>query len=311
MNKRTLLFVVLLLSIRLVLAQEDKKGLKFVSFSAGPSFSNFSNSEAPHKINIYGSDKYPAILPLDVSESESYFDYKTDLLKDIKVGLSVGIGFEYFVKNDLSLYFSITYEEKGINLRDDKHESSIYVFEPYPPVPPPATNILYYDENYDIKISNNYLTMPVLIRKYINQTGLYVQGGFYISNLLRSQIYTYNRKHEYFPDYAFYGYDSWFKINNEIDKKKEFTMNIDFGISFGTGFSHALTDRLLLTTNLILNLGLHKIDKKYNNEYFEHLVPSYVGLDNYVRSTNYFGLNSNAKNISSSISVGLVYKLKK
>ncbi len=118
-----------------------------ISVSVGPSFSNFINSEAPHKINIYGSDIYPAIIDSDVTNSIGYYDYETNLLKDIKLGLSIGLGFEYYLKNDISIYFSLLYEEKGIDLSYNEHESSIYEFVPNPPnsiqIPAPQTNIAY------------------------------------------------------------------------------------------------------------------------------------------------------------------------
>lgn len=294
--------------------QENRAGWKLIIVSIGPNFSNFINSEAPHKINIYGSDIHPGVLNNpDVTKSASYFNYRTSLVKDTKIDLNIGFGSEYFFTNNLSLILSIIYEGKGLNLKDDRHESSIFVFVQNPPgslpIPVPPSNVSFYDQNFDVKISNKYLIIPILIRKYISQKGVYFQGGFYTGYLLKSQIYTYQRKHAYIPNYDFYGYDFESGIDNKIDSKKEFTMNFDFGISFGTGISYALTDRLLLNTNWILNFGLHKIDKKYNNEYNESSVPYGGGYSTLIRSTNYFGLNSNAKNISSSITVGLAFKL--
>lgn len=314
MKRIVLIISILILCANTFFGQEDKVGWKLISVSIGPNFSNFINSEAPHKINIYGSDIHPVVIEeTDITKSTNYFNYHTSLVKDSKIDLSIGLGAEYFFKNNLSVILSFVYEGKGINLQDDRHESSIFVFVQNPPgslpLPAPPSNVSYYDQNFDVNISNKYLIIPILIRRYISQKGPYFQGGFYTGYLLKSQFYTYQRKHAYIPNYDFYGYDFESSIGKKIDSKKEFTMNFDFGISVGTGFSYALTERLSLNTDLTLNFGLHKIDKKYNNEYDVSTVPNGFSYLTLLRSTNYFGLNSNAKILSSSITVGLAFKL--
>lgn len=96
-------------------------------------------------------------------------------------------------------------------------------------------------------------------------------------------------------------------IDNEINNKKEFTNNIDFGVSFGTGYSYPFTNRLLLNADLIFNIGLFKIDKKYHNEYEETILPSITGSSIRLRATNYYGLNSNARNLNMGFTVGIAY----
>lgn len=310
--KKHYFFCFFLISYLFSFGQEDTKRVKLIHISVGPGFSNFLGSEAPHKINIYQSDIYPAMLTdSDVTRSIGYFDYNTSLIKDIKVGFAARLGFEYYLRKDLSLILSFGYEDKGINLKNRKQESHVYVHTTPPeslPIPPPPTDIVYYDEIFEVKIENQYLTLPFLLRKYISKHHFYIQGGFYTGWLLKSQIYTYNRKHNYIPDYDFYGSDFMSGIDNSIDKDKEFTTHFDFGVSAGIGFTHNLTNKLIFNSDLILNLGLRKIDRKYNNEYSEErlpVLPPYILL----RSTNYYGLNSNAKNISATFTIGLGYTL--
>lgn len=313
MRKGILIIVLLFIILNLSFTQEDNKGLKLINISFGPSFSNLINSEAPHKINIYGSDRYPLVSAYisDITKSLGYFDYKTSLIKDIKIGLSIGVGFEYFLRNDLSIILSVRYEDKGIDLRNNKFSSTVIDTSNYSGslIPKPSSNIAYYDEIFDVRISNKYLTVPMLIRKYISQNGFYIEGGLYTGYLLKSQIYTNLSKHSYIPNYDFYGYSFNFYIDNQIDHKKEFTSNIDYGLTSGLGFIYSLTKRLSLTSGLLFNLGLRKIDRKYNNEYEQKLIGGYTGISTLLRSTNYFGLNSNAKNINTTITFGLKYNI--
>lgn len=76
------LFLIILISCNYgIFAQNNKIKLKLLNISIGSNFSNFINSEAPHKINIYGSDVNPANLSNPaVSKSLGYFDYETSLI---------------------------------------------------------------------------------------------------------------------------------------------------------------------------------------------------------------------------------------
>lgn len=82
-----------------------------------------------------------------------------------------------------------------------------------------------------------------------------------------------------------------------------------FGISLGTGFSYPIAENFFLNANVLFNVGLRKIDKKYNNEYEEEDRVGISGTVTSLRSTNYFGLNSNARNVNSTITLGVVYIL--
>ena len=293
-------------------AQADKKGLCLLHFSVGPSFANFIHSEAPHKINIYGSDIYPVIVPVDVTTSFAYFDYETNFINDTKTGLTFGVGLEYYFKNNLSIISSIHYEEKGIHLKNFTTEVRPVTWEAPPeslgPSPPPGS-FIYYDETFEVIVKNNYLTLPVLLRKYIHKQEYYLQGGFYLGYLLNSKISYSLRKHTYIPDYIWSGSDTWARLDNAEDEEKEFTMNFDYGVSAGAGLSHPLGSRTVLTADLLFTMGLRQVDAKYNNEYSEKDVISGTGFRKQLRSTNYFGLNSNARNFTTLITVGIGYRL--
>jgi hypothetical protein len=65
-----------------------------------------------------------------------------------------------------------------------------------------------------------------------------------------------------------------------------------------------------LSADILISFGLIKIDRKFNNEYDELALPTpYNIYAKSIRSTNYYGLNSNATNISGSLTLGVAYQL--
>lgn len=296
------------------LGQEYEKGTKLISISVGGSLSNLLNSEPPHKISLQGSDIYPGIVSYPITASGAYFDYTTSILKDVKSGLVVNGGIEYFLKDRLSICVSVSYEEKGINL-DYKRSESRKVINDHSPLdlnfgPQVDEYILYYDEFFQVELRNRYLTMPVLIKKYFSGSKFYFSGGGFAARLMATDIYTFKRKHSY-TSYDFGNEsDSYGGINHEVDKNKEFTNEFDYGVSLGTGLSYPLTKSIFLDADLLFSLGLRQVDGKYNNEYEERRIAVSSGFAAAVRSTNYFGLNSNATNISAALTFGIRCKIR-
>lgn len=292
-------------------AQEENKGFSRISLSIGPNFSNLLASEAPHKIYIPGSDQRPALMTgMEVSQSPGYFNYKTSIIDDMRTGVTVRLATEYRLANQWSIQGAVGYEEKGINLKHFNRESRIVnVYDPNPETPERTNSTVYYDEYFDVKIQNDYLTFPVQLRKYMAGQKFYVQGGFYLGWLLKSEIYTFKRNHTYFAngDQPVSDFQSSVEFQ---DEDKEFTNTLDPGLSLGCGLNYPLSDRLSLNGDLLLSAGLQKVDKKYNNEYTEDTISMYSGIGLLVRSTNYFGLNSNATNLSASLTIGCSYMLR-
>jgi hypothetical protein len=294
------------------MAQQDRKGSKIIYLSAGITSSNLLNSEAPHKINIYGSDIRPAVLyPTNVTTSLGYFDYSTHILKDIKTGFSLKAGIEYFLKNNWSVATFIAYEDKGIdlNFKHSQHRDVINPFDPsYNIGVGPTFYVEYYEQFYHVKIRNSYVTIPVIVKRYFFNENFYLSAGGYAGWLIKSGVYTFMRKHRYSPDYQYFGSDFYAGID-ENDEKKEFTNHFDYGLAIGTGFAYPLTTNFQLNIDLLLSAGLRKIDKKYNNEYEESHIAMPTGVGLRVRSTNYFGLSSDATNLSAAFTFGVGYKL--
>jgi len=294
--KQIAILSILILITNILPAQE--KGDIIVGFSIGASLSNLLNSEAPHKINIFGSDVNQAFFSSpDLTKSPAYTDYETGIFNDLLFGVSPGVQIEYFIKNNLSVFSGISYDSKGIDLN---YANSITGYTS-------TGGVL--NEKYKLKISNDYLTLPLLLRKYLfKEKNIFVAGGVYIGYLLSSGIDYLNQKTVSDESGILRDYSAWIDIEN--DKKRGYTNKFDLGFSFGTGYAKNISDKLIFKSELLFNIGIIKVDSKYNNEFSVTPVPTFENFSNVlVRSTNYYGLNSNSKNINMLITIGLGYKI--
>ena len=297
MNRLKLLVISVIL-VHILSAQENKQGEIKIGYMYGPSFSNLLDSEAPHKINIFGSDITPAFFSSsDLTQSPAYADYKTGLFKDILYGISAEIQIEYFFLENFSLSSGISFESKGINLDYSKTTEKNSI------------NDEKLKEIFKLKIVNNYLIVPFVAKQYLLPSKkLYISGGFYTGYLISSRINWLNQKIVSDDSGILSDYSYW--LENWKDRKRLYTNKLDFGFSIGTGYERNLTDKLIVKAELISNMSVRKIDSKYNNDFSITPMPSGSNLNQVaVRSTNYYGLNSNAKNINLLFRLGLAYKL--
>jgi Outer membrane protein beta-barrel domain len=298
--KQIIFLSVLTLITNILHGQEREKGEIIVRLSIGASFSNFLNSEAPHKINLLGSDVIPVAFPSpDLTTSSAYTDYETGVFKDLMFSLVPGVQVEYYIKNSLSISSGISYDSKGIDLT---YTNTIRDY---------TTTGGILTEKFNLKICNGYLTWPLILKKYIlKEKNIFVAGGLYTGYLLSSRIDYLNQKTLTEESDTVYYYSTW--IGNEKDKKREYTNKIDFGLSLGTGYTREISDKLIFKTELLLNIGLVKVDSRYNNDFSVTPVPSGSNFSRVlVRSTNYYGLNSYSKNINMLFTIGLGYKFEK
>ncbi len=273
MKKRLLLLTALLLGFQMVFAQDtpkDKKGLKLINFTIGPSFSNIISNNDSHKI-------YDRV----------FSDYETDMIKDIKTGIAISAGFEYYIKNNLSLNFALSYNEKGIDLNYKKNTTNNY----------PRLKS-HQNFHFAMDICYRYLTLPISVRRYFKNNKFYIQGGIYTGYLL--SLYAKTHVHNRY----------WLDENpaNELKikclyKDKTNTKNFDFGVSLGAGFSKKLSKNLFFNTNILFNLGLVEIDKKFENKIY---APS---VNPQPQRRRYYGNLTNVKNISCTVNIGVSYQL--
>ncbi|KAA3635102.1 MAG: hypothetical protein DWQ02_10355 [Bacteroidetes bacterium] len=297
MNLKAIAFcLVTFFSFSNLFAQTHEKGDLLFGFSAGTSFANFTNSKAPQNIHLIGSEDSPVFMPFGLVESSTaYFDYQPDFIRDIKTGIYFGAEAEYFLNPSIALTGAIAYESKGIKV-DYANEIEI----------DDDNTTATYQEVHRRKIANQYLTTTFTLKKHL-QHNLFIEGGFYGGMLLFSKFDLYSQKSYYEgPGNNFY---TDLTITGK-DPEHEFTSFIDLGVSAGFGFQKMISEKMYVKSAMRANIGLLKVDGKYNNEYEETYIPQSANIIALtVRSTNYFGFNSNAKNLNFLFTVGVGWKL--
>jgi hypothetical protein len=298
----TILFILILNAFSLT-AQKTKREYK-LGFSIGSGVTNLIKSEASHKIYLPGSEDYPVIFSSseNIKYSPVYTDYNSNIIKDCRLSISIGVSLEYPISTQYSFTTGIYYENKGINLlMTNEHED----FLDTQIIQIPMWGMI--NEKFHLSINNKYFIVPALLRCYFKKNNkLFIDAGIYAGYLLTSRLTSLNEKTLSQNGIEIYNY--YYLIDNCKDKKKDFTNNFDFGALVGTGFIKNITDRLSVISELRMSVGLVKIDSKYNNEYVETPIASGTSIPKVALcSTNYYGLNSNSKNINIILSFGLKY----
>ncbi len=297
-----LVLLLLILLANISFAQDQNERLKLLNVHIGVGASNFINAEAPHKIISVNDDYY-----LLQGSGEPELNYETNFFDDVKYSFVGGLSFEYYLKRDVSLVATLNYESKGIDIQYKYKESQLET-EPMWVV----------EEDYSFDVSNHYISLPLSVRKYLNSSHtFYVQGGCYLAYLLQSTVainmegsYKSSITNTLFELTNVESQNSNYGIElNEDDFDKKLTSSFDFGLVLGTGFNYPFSDQFYINADLSLCIGLKDIDKVNDNDYSEVEMPLSSGYGTSIRSANYYGLNSNAKNISGALTVGIGFRL--
>ena len=284
-------------------AQEpvDKTGTMLINFHVGPSFANFISAEAPHKYisDLWHEDNFIAVaIPL--------VNYETQFIQDHKIGLAVGISLEKYITNDVSIWLGLNYEAKGIDLN---YKGSKYLKE--------DGNPIFEKGHFGIEANNNYLSVPIVIRKYfVPKQIFYAQAGIHLAYLTASEISVDAARAALIESQVTGSTGvNLGAIGSDIpsltikDKSKDNTHLFDYGISAGCGLKLPLGSGIYFTTDLLINMGLRKIDRKNNNEYKKVDLASTTGYNHAIISGKYYGLSSKAKNLNSALTVGVSIEL--
>jgi len=270
--KKAIILIALLTVSTYFYGQVNKSIL--LSFNIGSSVSNLTNTDPAYRHDAYGR----------------YIPIKTDLMDDLLFGFTFNVGGEYFLKKGLSITTSINYEKKGIFFNSDStYRNDLYN----------ATLI------YTIvkKIENHYLTIPITVRMYFLQDkSLFVEAGFYSGLLIGSRRYFKEEKIAYYEN----GQESLTVFSFQEKDNDNHTTKFDCGLTVGTGYKIALSEKISLSSNLRFNYGLCKIDSKNSNEVI--YTPNGIHLT-MKTIKNYYGLNSFARNLNMTLTFGIVYEL--
>ena len=284
--------ILLVMSMVSALAQAPDKVKFKVGIRGGLVSANFLFAEGPNKYAVHCPDG--SLKCSGDGNTDFYtFDYDGGL-KQSRLGFASGVFVERTINERLAVELAVHYEQKGINL---KYES--YIKE--------INNSRETEEwrYYERDIRNDYVVVP-LVAKYRVTPGsrFYVTGGVYSGFLVRSAgmaqdsvLYLYSHQ----------GSNGGRMQKMEQAADKTWTSSFDAGIVGGGGVRWPLNDELELTLDARLNVGLLKVDRKYNNRFEKQAVPVSYGYAPYlvISESYYRGLNSQARNISLNLTAGL------
>ena len=232
-----------------------------VCLSINLSAQDFQKGEAYIKFSI---GHVMANMISNSPASSSTIDFETNFINDIRTGSSIGVGLEYFISNKMSINAIVESSQRGIDL--DYSNAN---------------------ETANIKISNNYLVIPISLKKYLNNKS-FIEGGLYTGFLMKSEIFSYEWQE---TTNSYFSSKSGF-----IDENKEFTSQFDSGLKVGFGKVWK-TDNVLASIKLTYSLGLIRLD----GEYDRRAIGNGSGSINFteteqVPSEDYFGMNNSSVN---------------
>lgn len=295
--KKVFLFSILFSFSFSIFAQVNNKSRFTVNISVGQSLANLRNSKAPH-VGYFDLEDF--IVEYDALEGiTNNHGFEGSITKDILSGFSAEAHLEYSIKNGWSIQSGLNFEQKGFYLNRSKSTVKYLNW-------PQHTQINYQEQD---KIKNNYLTFSVSLRKrFFKKQCFFGELGVFAGQLISS---SYSRKYNH-SEFTYQGSSATSSLDYKYkDAGKKYTNKFDFGFSTGLGFAKNISDRLKLTTELSINIGMLKVDSKYNNEFSAKPIAASNGIKYFVHSTNYYGFNSNAKNINLVFSMGFGYLLGK
>jgi Outer membrane protein beta-barrel domain len=234
----------------------------------------------------------------------NFYSYKisNDFFNDAIIRPSFLLFINYRLTNNLGALVGVGFNGRGTNLLNSKS------FERDRSV----GNVEIYDFagfTFIRKIQTSYLSIPVGLKYTIGKKQLFfVSGGVYFDLLVNSKIegtsYHIGRTDQisngdYEQTMSTTGYS---RIQGEPTQTSKF----DFGFSFESGVNVPLNSKISFVFMIGVSCGFIQIDNKYDNDtrYFPNTSGSTT-----MWHGNYHGLNSNARNMTLSNSIGLTYQL--
>lgn len=201
--KKTFLFLLLIFTTTLTFAQHRKA----FGVDAGLTYSKFR-----------GMDMY------DIK-------YKYD------IGYRVGVTYEYYLKENVSIKTGLSYDHKKTTADFDFEVRAT-------PDDPPAT----YNET--IVYTYNYLTVPVMIKYDIkNGAGFFINGGIFIGYFLDSKLEGDANTTQY-PE-----------ITDFSDDTSDLNNPFDFGMAMGVGKTFKLNNKSNIVIEFRNHFGLAQTNK--------------------------------------------------
>lgn len=284
--KRTGLILLSILWTLSLLAQKDSSQWS-VEVLAGPSFSTFYSSNAPVKLFAQAGDgpAFPLSGGYKVEKDIAYYPYQRNALARIRTGVTFGVLVSRSLTTRYSLVSGIVYEQKGI----DHSESFTYRQGQ-------ADTLNYERRELHSTIRNNYLTLPLLVRRSFTN-GLTLDAGAYIGCLVASHLDQEIEKE---------GYEQRGQYINKWGSAIYFrgwpnTARIDAGLMVAASYRRPINDRMAVLFRIGGSIGVLKLDRENNNEF--SLKPIFNGY--ILENGNYHGYSSQSRNVQLQATVGV------
>ncbi len=186
------------------------KKTKFTLILLGLIFSIKLSAQDDFKIGINAGINYPDVRGYDSAKYNNF-----------KVGYLIGVSFDYYLTDNLSLKANINYDRKTQKYRLTYFNSS-------------AQEI----GNEDFIQVREYINLPILLKYEFGNSRFFANGGPFFN-------YLFNEK-DIEPDYPLEEEEDW-----GTERKK-----FDFGISFGIGTTIPINDKNDITLEIRDDLGL-------------------------------------------------------
>lgn len=259
-----------------------------VGLRAGLTFAGLANSKAEQPEGFSGTNN---------QQSHFFYDYETNFKDDVKIGTSLFIYGNYPITERINFQAEVGYVQKGIELNDAKIVYKI------------ADEIEYQIHSigsftYSRRISNNYISFPLSVKFNLDRKEmLYVRVGLFTDFLVNSEVKgKQSSSKQVWQEPSGVVYESG--ESTSVFTAPSQTAKVDFGLIGAVGFQFPINDKLLVAFDMSLCHGLTKIDGKNDNT--TRIIPVTSGM--YVVHENYHGLNSDARSITLSNTVGITYK---
>lgn len=284
--KRTVLNLIGILWTLALLAQKDSSRWS-VEVLAGPSFSTFYSSDAPVKLfaQRVGGPAWPLPANYKVEEDIAYYPYNGSAVARTRTGVTFRVLVVYALTKPYALVSGLAYEQNGI-----RHSES---FTEQRGV---ADTVSFAHRELRSTIKNDYVTVPLLVRRTFN-SGITLDAGGYVGYLVSARLDQEINKE---------GYEQRGQIQNKWGSTIYFrgranTAGVDAGLMLAAGYRRSISEKTALLARVGGSLGLLKLDKEYDNEF--SLTPIY---NSYILTNgNYHGYSSRSRNVQLQAVVGL------
>lgn len=266
-----------------------------LGFKTGANFSFLTNTVPEMNESFSSFESGPFV--------GDFFSYKFDanFFSDAAIRFSMYADVGYKLTDNLNAQLGIGYAGRGMDLHD---EGSVYTSQ----INGTSETILYGNFSYNRKVKTNYLSVPITLKYYVGlKHRFFVTAGTYFDFLLSSKVYgdqNYTRAMDVVTD-GVVQTSILAMGESHFDDQDAHTAKLDFGLTYGAGVEFPIDSRVNFIFTMNMNHGLLQIDGKYENE--TRVLPVTSGF--VVVHNNYYGLNSNAKNLTLTANIGITYQL--